>query len=231
MGLKWLGEWSCTVNIWVWLSATDTNDFIWVSIQKNRNWKKSEILFKWLHIEAYVGSDAHCPWRLLLLIFWFPEHHYRNNLPFICIISEVIISLTCRIIFVVIFVFNQWEAQNSTWNVSQNIIQYHTQIYRELKVFLIPCKQLHLSLSRLLGTNPTNGAKTTRRAMTLWTTQDKDVLIQVCSACPCKNQHVPFKYKVQLLFLVHFSLSLQHEVKWLKKTEKEKKGLCDTNAC
>lgn len=35
-------------------------------------------------------------------------------------------------------------------------ILYHTQIHRELKVFLIPCKQLNLSSSRLQGANPTN---------------------------------------------------------------------------
>lgn len=33
-------------------------------------------------------------------------------------------------------------------------ILYHTQIHRELKVALIPHKQLHLSSSRLLGANP-----------------------------------------------------------------------------
>lgn len=179
---------------------------IWVSNRKNRILKRFESLFKWLQIEAYVGSDTRCLWWLLLLIFWFPQHHYRNNLLFICIISEVIISLTCHIIFIVIFFPPiQRKAKNSTRNVSQNIIQYHTQIHRELKVFLIPHKQLHLSLSRLLGTNPTNRAKTTQRVMTLWTTLDKDVLIQVCSAR--RNQPVPLRYKIQLLFLGYFSLS------------------------
>lgn len=146
---------------------------------------------------------------------WFPEHHYRNNLPFIYIISEVIISLTCRIIFIVILIFNQWEAQNSTWNVSQNIIQYHTQVYREPKVFLIPCKQLHLSSSCLLGPNPTNRAKTTQRVMTLWTTQDKDVLIQVCSV-PARVylSHSRMKYSYYFIF---FWLGLHDEVKKWRK--------------
>lgn len=102
--------------------------------------------------------------------------------------------------------------------MSQNIIQYHTQIHRELKVFLIPCKQLHLSLSRLLGTNPTNRAKTTRRVMTLWTTQGKDVLIQVCSAR--RNQPVPLRYKTQQLFRGSISLSLWYQVKRLKKKKR-----------
>lgn len=104
-------------------------------------------------IETFRNTQR--PWRLLLLIFCFRPCHYRNNLLFISIISDVIMSSTCRIIFSVIF-FSSLNGKQKK-KVSHKIL-YHTRIHRELKVLLIPHKQLHLSSSssRLLDANPTN---------------------------------------------------------------------------
>lgn len=123
--------------------------------------------------QQWVCWWRHSPPTCSLLIFWFHQCHCRNNLLFICIISVVIISSTCHIIFNVIF--SSTESKNS----NANKILYHTLIHRELKVLLIPYKQLHLSSSRQLGSNPTKRATATGFIMSLWTSQTKAVVLYV----------------------------------------------------
>lgn len=81
-------------------------------------------------------------------------------------------------------------------------ILYHTQIHRELKVFLIPHKQLHLSSSRLLGANPANRAKTIGVIMTSCTSRAKDLSFHVLAEFGSARRNQPVPLKQDLLFLL-----------------------------